>query len=310
MTGEQITVVVLLVLNFIVALVYLLYGLLIKGKQKNTDEKFDRKKYVISFIVMLICPVGAAIFLLFSVVLYKIFFRKEVDLADVVFSKEKVESMSRGDDERERNFVPLEEALAISDKQSLRTLMLNILRGDVSESLRSISYALNSSDTEAAHYAASVLRDELNDFRSNVQKMYDEMKENPEQMLENALALLKYMNAYLSQRVFTEMEQDTYVHMMAEVAATIVTINEDELLPEHYEWLTTRFLEIKDYEGCEYWAKLCWLQYPNELISYTSQLKMYFEMGERQRFFSVMQELKSSSVVIDKETLELIRTFS
>jgi hypothetical protein len=37
---------------------------------------------------------------------------------------------------------------------------------------------------------------------------------------------------------------------------------------------------------------------------------MYFEMGERQRFFSVMQELKSSSVVIDKETLELIRTFS
>ena len=310
MTETEIGILIVLIVNFIIALIYLLYGLFVGGKRHTTDQKFDRRRYVISFIVMLLCPVAAPIFLFFSKVLFKIFFRKEVDLADVVFSKEKVESMSRGDDERERNFVPLEEALAISDKQSLRTLMLNILRGDVSQSLRSISFALNSSDTEAAHYAASVLRDELNDFRSNVQKMYDEMRENPEETLDNALALLKYMNAYLSQRVFTEMEQVTYVQQMAEVAATIVTINEDEMLPEYYEWVTNRFLEIKDYEGCEYWAKLCWLQYPNELISYTSQLKMYFEMGERQRFFSVMQDLKASSVVIDKETLELIRTFS
>ena len=106
------------------------------------------------------------------------------------------------------------------------------------------------------------------------------------------------------------MEQETYVRMMSDVAGTIITLNEDEMLPEYYEWVTSRFLEIKDYESCEHWAKSCWLQYPNELISYTSQLKMYFEAGERQRFFSVLSDLKASSVVIDKETLELIRTFS
>ena len=48
--------------------------------------------------------------------------------------------------------------------------MLNVIRGDLQDSLESIALALNSSDSETSHYAASVLRDELNDFRVNVQK--------------------------------------------------------------------------------------------------------------------------------------------
>ena len=48
----------------------------------------------------------------------------------------------------------------------------------------------------------------------------------------------------------------------------------------------------------------------NTLEAYTCQLKLYFTMGEREKFFQVMQELKQSDVIIDNETLELIRIFS
>ena len=54
--------------------------------------------------------------------------------------------------------------------------MMNILRKDTSQSLGSISYALNSEDTETSHYAATALRDELGDFRSNVLKLYKNVK--------------------------------------------------------------------------------------------------------------------------------------
>ena len=37
----------------------------------------------------------------------------------------------KADEERERNLVPLEEALAVSDKKNLRMLMLNVIRGDL-----------------------------------------------------------------------------------------------------------------------------------------------------------------------------------
>ena len=61
--------------------------------------------------------------------------------------------------------IPLEEAIAITEKQDLRSLMMNVVSSDIKNSLASITLALNSEDTETAHYAASVLQDALNDFR-------------------------------------------------------------------------------------------------------------------------------------------------
>ena len=102
--------------------------------------------------------------------IYKIIFRQQVDLDDVIFSKERVRMHIKADEETERNMVPLEEALAVSDKKNLRALMMNIIKGDITKSLATIMLALNSQDSETSHYAASVLRDELNDFRMNDRK--------------------------------------------------------------------------------------------------------------------------------------------
>ena len=52
----------------------------------------------------------------------------------------------------ERNMVSIEEALEVTDKKSLRTFMMNVIRGDYRKYLSSISLALNNEDTETAHY--------------------------------------------------------------------------------------------------------------------------------------------------------------
>lgn len=103
---------------------------------------------------------------------FKLFSSQGMDLSDVVFSKDRKENFLRPDEEMERNMVSLEEALEVTDKKSLRTLMLNVIRGDYRNSLAAINLALNSEDSETAHYAASVLQDVLNDFRSKVQTDY------------------------------------------------------------------------------------------------------------------------------------------
>ena len=71
--------------------------------------------------------------------------------------------------------------------------MLNVIRRDLQDSLESIALALNSSDSETSHYAASVLRDELNDFRVNVQKIYTDMKEEKEEQTDAETMLIDYM---------------------------------------------------------------------------------------------------------------------
>ena len=50
-------------------------------------------------------------------------------------------------------------------------------------------------------------------------------------------------------------------------------------------------------------------RYPAALSSYTSELKLFFSCGDKEKFFDVMKRLRASDITIDSETLELIRTF-
>ena len=186
---EEIAFLIVCILNLLAAVIYLLYGILIRGtihdKQEEDVEKIDRRKenrrtYLIRFIIMVLCPVVGPMYFLISYLVYITIFRQSVDLEDVVFSKERVKTRLKADEERERDMVPLEEALAVSDKKSVRMLMLNVIRGNVKESLETIMMALDSEDSETSHYAASVLRDELNEFRADVQKLYSEIKDEEE----------------------------------------------------------------------------------------------------------------------------------
>ena len=67
---------------------------------------------------------------------------------------------------------------------------------------------------------------------------------------------------------------------------------------------------IEDFEKCEKWCERSRIHCPSVLSSYTCQLKLYFSQGRRAEFFNCIDELKASPIVIDKETLELIRVFT
>ena len=177
--------VILWIVNALIALVYLLVGIFLyvpacdlKREQGEEIQYDNRRAFFIRFIVMVLCPVVGPAFFLCSYLIYKTVFRQAVDLEDVIFSKERVRTHFMADEEQERNVVPIEEALAISDRDSLRTLIMNVVRGDVTDSLGSLALALDSEDTETSHYAASVLRDVLNDFRQHAQKLYRQMQKD------------------------------------------------------------------------------------------------------------------------------------
>ena len=188
--------------------------------------------------------------------------------------------------------------------------MMNIVRGDIKKFLAAISLALDSEDTETAHYAASVLQDALNDFRINVEKQYQLVIQGDENQSIYAEALIEYMNQVLEQKVFTDMEQKSYVERMDEVCEIYYTGYSDQFTSSQFEAITMRLLEVEEYEKCRKWCERAKLHYPNTLSTYTCQLKLYFNSGQKENFFKAVEELKHSSVVVDKETLELLRVFS
>lgn len=318
LTGEERLFVIICVISALVALLYLLAGILIvaparmrKEKREGLEIQHDnRRTYWIRFIVMLLCPVIGPLFFFVSYLLYRLLFWTQPDLEDVIFNKERVKTQLKADEERERDIVPLEEAVSINEKKALRMVMLNTIRGGIRDSLAAIMLALNSKDSESSHYAASVLSSELDEFRANVQKMYREMQQEDTEQTEYEEMLIDYMDEVLKQQIFTSMEQEKLVRTMEAAAQSLYGKDMARITARQYEGVCLRLLEIGDFGNAENWALRLAAQYPDTLMAYTCRLKLYFTAKNREAFFATMDALKKSDVVIDSETLEMIRIFS
>lgn len=292
---------VLLGANVLIVAIYVIWNV---ARKREKPIGYGTKAFV-----MLLCPVVGPLFIGLGYVLHRCFFYREVDLDAIIFKKDRVKTYQHADEERGRTMVSMEEALTITDKDNLRTLMLNIVRGDIRNSLASISLALDSEDSETSHYAASVLQDALNDFRTTVQKCRNEIEKRGENEIEYTVMLIDYMDRVLRQQVFTDMEQRTFVTWLDEICEILYSRARERMTSFHFEAVSLRHLEIGEYSICEKWCERARSCYPDTLSTYTCQLKLYFSNGDRKRFFDVMEELRNSNIVIDNETLELIRVF-
>ena len=290
-----------LLINALVVLLYMVWNVLI-CKKKN-------RSFLLCSLVILLCPVVGPCFFLLAWLLFRLFYFAPVDLEDVVFSKARAKRFVHAEEERERNLAPLEEAIEITEAGDLRTLMMNVVRGDIQNSLATIALAMNSEDTETAHYAASVLQNTLNIFQDNVEKQIALIRQEDENRLQYADALVGYMNQVLEQKVLTGLEQERYVRLLEEVCEILYQEGQEQMRSSHFEAISLRLLDLEDFEDCEKWCMRAAARFPNTLGTYSCLLKLYFSSGQREKFFETIGELKRSPVVIDRETLELIRVF-
>ena len=347
MTREVVWFVVICLINTLLAVVYLLWNLVWKKRSDEKEEetqgqgetqekaletpsdeqkKQQRKEqlrkgapeYVMKTIVMLLCPVVGVLFFSSAWIKYRFLAFGNLDLSDVSFAKQKSKIHLKADEERERNIVPIEESIVVSDTEKMRTNMINVLLGTTDDSLASIALALNSDDTEVAHYAAAMLQNKLDEFRETVEKkkrQIDEMSKHKDEESDEQRQtrfreielLIRYMNFMLRQKVLSEVEQTEYVGMMDEQCETLYQENRMNMQVFCYEWIFYRSLEIKNYEKAKLWSERLAEDHPEELSAYTTRLKLYFESGQKTEFFEVLSQLKKSNVTIDKQTLEIIR---
>lgn len=303
MTRGGIIFLVILILNALVAVVYLLWYLLFKKEENN------RAQYVMHTVIMLLCPIVGILYFLFAYVKYRFLRLGERDLSDVEFSKKRQTARLKADEERERNIVAVEEAILVSDRKNKRANMLNILLGETDESFAAIAQALDSDDSEVAHYAASFLQSKMDGFRDNVRRMQQKLRDEDsiEERKTHTLELIRYMNQMLKQKVFVQVEQKDYVEQMEQLCEELYQNEKDSLTPECYEGIMGRTMELQEYEKAELWGTRYYEQYPEHLSAYKLRLKLYFETSQRKQFYDVLNQLLASSVTLDNQITQLVR---
>lgn len=296
----------ILIINFIMAIIYLFWGIFrFKNKKK---ERGHRAKYLMLSFVIIICPLIGVLFLIFSHFLYILFSKRNVDMSDVSFSREKIKVCVEADVEREINMAPMNEVLLVSDTKRRRKMLLDVLKKDVRKSLGSIAMALENPDSETSHYAASVLMDALSEFKGTVQNMLAKQKKVPEDYELGSL-LFEYISKVLAQNIFSEEEEKSYVYTLEEIAENMFRYNPDRVEGWQYRRMIDSLVKICEYPIAEKWAKRAMKHRDYQLDIYIACLKLYFSYGNKDAFFECIDHLKKTGIVVNKETMDLIRIF-
>lgn len=144
--------ILIIIVNTIITVIYIIFNLLRKKNRRNS--------FLLKSLVMLLCPIVGPVYIIISRLIIVVFFRKPVNLEDVIFSKERESILVNAEEEKERNLVPIEDAMLISGKEDSRALLLDVIKREPRKTLFSISLALDSPDSELSHYAASVIQSE------------------------------------------------------------------------------------------------------------------------------------------------------
>ena len=214
-----------------------------------------------SIVMLLTPPFGVICFFVNFII--SLFDRKsDIDYLELTFSKEKREFAKQTDYETEKEFVPLEEALIISDVQDKRRALLNVLKADVSNNMKSLVKALDNEDPETAHYAAAALMDILQKYSKKLSGFQQKYEENPQDADINR----EYADTtfeYISSGVLGEIEVKKYSHLYVDLIDNLNTFHPELIDTEQYKNVVECLLKIGKYEDADRWANLSIERQPN-----------------------------------------------
>lgn len=297
-------IIVLLTLNFLVALGCLLFGLFFLKK----EDKPKRKHYILLGICIFSGPVIMPVSVAAASLASRFFHKDKESLSAVTFSKERVKTLVSADFELETNFVSVKEALLVSDVSRLRRLVLDIIRSEKKEYLSKLSEALKSEDSETSHYAAAAIVEALTEFRDTVKQMNEELSEDCTDFKLN-IELLELLIEFLSHGILSDYEIGFYTDMTNDVAENLFSNNKEAMTPIHYLGIVNSLVEYGKYDLAQMWSERAFTYSPNSLENYIGRLRIQYEKRDNKGFFETMDVLKKSDVVFDSKTLEMIRMF-
>ncbi len=286
---------IILVNTVLVAAYFLLFTIL--GKFRPTLCK--------SIVMLLTPPIGVICF--FINFILSLFDRKSaIDYEELTFSKEKKQFAKQTDYETEKEFVPLEEALIISDVTDKRHALLNVLKADVSNNMSSLVKALDNEDSETAHYAASALMDMIQKYTKRLTELSAKYKSDKKDMdvnREYADLVCEYMNS----GVLGEVELKKQAHLYIELVENLNKNHPEALDSDHYRYIVSSLIKLGKYDEADQWANLSIERQPNVEQSYLNLLDVKYKQENWDEFKTALDRMIKSDVQLSQKGIGAIR---
>ncbi len=270
----------------------------------------NKTKGLLLALIIIFVPVLAVCYLV-MIEIFKLFmkiFRLDtVDISELA-AKGKITVIEEANIEVDRDKVPLEESLIISDRLDKRKAFLETLKTDVMDSISFVKMAVEDSDSEISHYAAAFLTEEIAKFKRNEIDLYNDYKKRED--LKSLYNYAEYVGDFLSKNIMTIEETKRYIKLLDDKLWKIIELSDKPLEGEYIREIVIAYKYVDEKEKVIKWINYALKNSSTDLDSAKVCLNHYFGERDYTKFKNVMEDIKSSAMFLDHETVELIRFFN
>lgn len=274
-------------------------------------RRIEKIHLLLMTLFLLFCPVIGFGFLSLTWLVYRLHFSKNedmVNLEELSFNKDKLEMILAPKLSEEENIVPIEEALIIQDKYIKREVLLKLLKSDFEKSLNFIANAVENEDGEVSHYAAAAITEKIAEFKALERKLSEEVKK-AEHTQEAYLYYIDYVYHFLKFHILSVPEHAAYSRKLVERIKDLENLFPEAVNGRIIRWVIKNAIELKDYECAEFWLQWGLLKRSEDLDVYKAGLEYYHNRENYIEFSRLLNQLKSTNIILDSQMLELVRYY-
>ena len=301
MNSDERLIIILLVINFILALIYFLLHL----------YREDRKRGVRNFLFMLIFPIVGFLFLLMAKLagfLFQQLRKAGIAVSELSFNKERMKLPSDIDVEKELNTVPIEEVMIVADKNTRRNSLINVLKtDDYRDMMGQLQDSVENDDMDVSHYAATFITNTKAQFKNQEAGM--RKKEENETDEDYLYRYITFMVDNLDTSIFSRSELLGYAVYMDKAMELLNQKAPERITDKALQKIIDLWLEIGETGNSDKWIPTARLYADESLICFKICADYYFRRNDKDGLFRLLDEIRSSSIYLDNEALEWIRFF-
>lgn len=206
-------------------------------------------------------------------------------------------------EEKALNLVPMEEALLLNDNNIKRTMLLDMLKNDMSKYIFLLKTALCNEDTETSHYAATGIVEVKRKLVQSLQewKQKYEKTKDKDVLIFYAYALKAYQSSGLQDEVNERKTMAVYQDILKELL---------EFYSQEEAFFTDRInyeIEAGDFENAGFYCKKFLEAHKQSEKPYLMYLKLFYSLGDKRNFNNMLQTLEGSTLTLSHSTWGIIK---
>lgn len=202
--------------------------------------------------------------------------------------------------------IPIEEALSINNSKIKRTTLLELLKNGEGRHPDLLKIALSDEDTETSHYAAVGIVE----FKRKLQKSYQEYKDKYD-MEKNNYITIKYAHTLKDYLDSGFLDKSTKESLEADYQDLLKKLLEfHEIEETFFIDCINREIEIGRFKTAAFYCNKYHNAHPHSDKTYLMYLKLYYSMGDKDRFKHIIDSLKESLIVPCNDIWDIVKLWA